>query len=347
MNTENKLVSTEKYVFDHPTFDNSDIQGGVTLTQSVNSGTNLVLGSCCCSKIEFTLLNIEGKSTRMVSEFAYYDDGYSYFTFADGDTFGFSHNTKFAFNKTDSLIGIFLIEKPEIINDSKTKMVCYDRMRKFDRNVDGLSALSSSKTLRELLTALCNRCGVPLSSAPFPNENFRTRPTDRKNLKGRDVLSWIAQIAGCFAKMNRNGYLVLETYSDSGKELTRANYQTVRLSDYSIDPITKLIVYTGEDNYETFGSGDKAYVIKDNPLLYGTSYTNVEMMAENILYNLLDFPYTPFESDILDDLVNVNVGDIITISTRNNQNVKSIIMNKTTKGMKASISSTGDYEQEL
>ncbi len=305
------------------TFTNANLQGGVTLTQSVNSGDNLTLGSCCASKIEFSLLDLDLSISGLTGE-------------------------EFEYRCNGVLKGYFTAEKPEKVNDSGWKVVCYDRMTLFDQSInDWLENLTYPLTLKELLVSLCGQIGIGLETQSFTNDSFLVYDNfSGKDLKGRDFLSWIAEAAGCFARINPEGNLELGFYTESDKTIDRTKYQTISVSDYATKPIEKLQIKQNEDDIGVIvGTGSNCYTIIGNPLFYTRESATLQPAAEAIFEKIEGFNYTPFECVLLNTGDSPEVGESVIITTRRENNVKSIVMNKQVSGIKESISSSGDPEQ--
>ena len=91
-----------------------------------------------------------------------------------------------------------------------------DNMEKFDRPYS-LSTLAYPATLEEIVQDACAtyNCDVTLapSSANFPNKEYivSTRPSD-DDTTFRDVLGYVATLAGCFAKCDTEGRLEIKWF---------------------------------------------------------------------------------------------------------------------------------------
>lgn len=108
--------------------------------------------------------------------------------------------------------GIFIVD--DVIHDgSIIRLTCLDLMAMFDRKYT--TELTFPATLQQIVADACNTCGITLNgvkypSAPstFPNSDYAVaaKPT-REDLTFREVISWCATIAGCFARVSRLGAL--------------------------------------------------------------------------------------------------------------------------------------------
>ena len=132
--------------------------------------------------------------------------------------------------------GTYTIDDP-VSKGSTIAITALDNMYKFDRLYSD-STLAYPATLGEIVRDACSRCAVPLSSR-FDNDSYTVtvRPDD-VSMTFREVISYAAQIAGCFARINMDGALELRWYDfdafegedhlDGGRfdNYTSAQYQT-------------------------------------------------------------------------------------------------------------------------
>lgn len=128
--------------------------------------------------------------------------------------------------------GIFTVDAPVTVTGIMV-ITLSDNMIKFDRDYD--SPIPFPCTLGDLLLDACNRCGVTLSTLHFLNDDYvvSKRP-DGDATTYRDIVSYIAQLAGCWARINNMGQLVLgwydmdRFYQDTGDVLSGGDFK-----DYS------------------------------------------------------------------------------------------------------------------
>ena len=112
-------------------------------------------------------------------------------------------------------------------------LTAYDKSVKFDRKYD--SALQYPATLYQILWDACKSCGVELANVYFANMDYvvASRPSDSATTYA-DIVSYVAQLAGCWARINSQGQLVFgwydtdEFYPDSGDIVDGGSF-----SDYS------------------------------------------------------------------------------------------------------------------
>lgn len=91
---------------------------------------------------------------------------------------------------------------------------CLDNMSKFDKAYE--TTLGFPATLYQMVADACSKCGVTLdtSSLNFPHKDYivSTKPSG-DNTTFRQVISWAAQIACCFARCNVDGNLEIKWYN--------------------------------------------------------------------------------------------------------------------------------------
>ena len=90
-----------------------------------------------------------------------------------------------------------------------------DSMYLFDKPYNASTAFPA--TLQTILSDCCLDCGVNIGFGEFDNWNFvvMNKPED---CTYRQVVSWVAQISGCYARINNNDYLELVWYDTSSFE---------------------------------------------------------------------------------------------------------------------------------
>lgn len=101
-------------------------------------------------------------------------------------------------------------------NGSVITLTCLDNMAKFDKPYTGHTTYPA--TLATIVRDACTQCGVTLAStsSTFPNSSYIVDAAPSgESTTYRQVLSWCAQIAGCFARCNSAGELELKWYDQT------------------------------------------------------------------------------------------------------------------------------------
>lgn len=174
---------------------------GVSVTESTSSNGTFDIGAAIISSCRLTLKDFDG-------EFSPYDYTDAVVTLQIGLE---SRNEEFVewLQK-----GVYIVNESKY-DDGSIILDCYDNMYYFDRPY-GDSKLVYPASLSTIVRDACSVCGVSLRSGDFPNASYvvAARPDDEA-VTFRDVISWAAQIAGCWAKCDNNGRLCFGWYDTS------------------------------------------------------------------------------------------------------------------------------------
>lgn len=107
--------------------------------------------------------------------------------------------------------GVFTIDEPTLAS-SIISLVALDNMNKFDTPFSEVTATFPISAFN-LLYATCLHCGVSLSTVDFTNKDYiiNRRPSDEATTC-REIVAWIAQLSGNYARCNTDGALELKWY---------------------------------------------------------------------------------------------------------------------------------------
>lgn len=171
-------------------------QNSFKVEDATSSSNTFTIGAAVTGKLSVTLNNIYDK-------FSEYD-------FADAEVIAYV-----GLQLSDLLekvrVGTYTIDEPSY-DGSAISLSCLDGMSKFDKPYSK-STLKYPAKLGVILEDACTYCGVSIVSANFPNKDYvvQNRPTDDAMTFG-DIVAMVAQIAGCWAKMDVYGRLKLGWY---------------------------------------------------------------------------------------------------------------------------------------
>lgn len=173
-------------------------------------------------------------------------------------------------------LGWFTAERPNAPDVILISMTCHDFMQKLDVDMPSASALGISypATIGTLFQKICNYVGLPYRTTTFINSTatIDTEPEDFADCTIRTVLGWIAEAAGANARIDRDGYVILDWLKSSGQTFDENNYSKFEPYWYQTRKVTKLYNRdTVEASDSTVGSGSENYLIQDNPLLRGAT----------------------------------------------------------------------------
>lgn len=187
-----------------------------------------------------------------------------------------------------------------------------------------LSNISYPTTLYQIYTNICNVCDVQIGTTNFTNKDYLVSSHPGDDLTFRDVLGYVAELSGCFAKMNRLGALELKWYEPIDLTLTPAN----RFSFVPREDLVQIkgIMATIEGTTYLAGEIDYAIDLTNNPLLQD----GYELALSNLFDSVGDLIFTPYESSWQGDPA-IQAGDMITQIDRDGNAHNTIVTSSTYK----------------
>lgn len=326
--------------------DNSELSSGVseinaiqnvTITQSVNSETDIAPGSVCASMVEATLITPGGGlSLSAGDEVTVYTE--------DSETL------------EREKVGIFVSEKPTRKSANGYKITAYDRVVKLDNDLTGwLNSLEEwPYALVTFAGMVCEQCGLTFSSTDFPNSDYQIPQFIGDGINGRRLMQWVGQIAARYVYANADGNICLGWYSANSKEITAvgSNYilqGSISYEDYTVPVIDKVqIQLTGDDigiTYPEDTAGENTYRITGNYILTAESSGQLSTVVQNIYNAVKDITYTPCKVSIPAN-PSIHAGDIITVHDANKNTITMYVMTKTTSGQRDTLECTGNHSRE-
>jgi hypothetical protein len=321
-----------------------------TLTQTLNSGQEFTIGSACTDEIEV--------------EYLAQDDN----LIAKGDVL-----TLYWVNDsgTKTKVGIYYCEKPnyqglmrEISGTSTVyKVVAYDTMSKLDADFSGWLHANQAqfpKTIWQLVQLACQRAGVALASSSLPiNGSYSVQAFYADDLTCRQIISWAAEAAGCYAHMNADGKLQFLTYSDKrstakitpdGASNSTAYYaDSLSYEDYTVKAIEKVQIRQSDSDvgviYPDSTTATNTYAVQGNLLLTTGTEANLKTVAQN-LYNVLkSVTYTPCKVSVPSGS-GLTCGKIVHVKDARGREFDTYLMSATISSGKASFESVGSASRE-
>ena len=321
-----------------------------TLTQTLNSGQEFTIGSACTDEIEV--------------EYLAQDDN----LIAKGDVL-----TLYWVNDsgTKTKVGIYYCEKPnyqglmrEISGTSMVyKVVAYDTMSKLDADFSGWLRSNQAqfpKTIWRLVQLACQRAGVTLASSSLPiNGSYSVQAFYADDLTCRQIISWAAEAAGCYAHMNADGKLQFLTYTDKrstakitpdGASNSTAYYaDSLSYEDYTVKAIEKVQIRQSDSDvgviYPDSTTATNTYAVQGNLLLTTGTEANLKTVAQN-LYNVLkSVTYTPCKVSVPSSS-GLACGQIVHVKDARGREFNTYLMSATISSGKASFESVGSASRE-
>lgn len=215
-------------------------------------------------------------------------------------------------------LGVFKGEKPDKVRGKLIEFTAHDRMSLFDKSAETFAdSLTFPCTLGQIFTKLCDFCGAGYASATFPNSDkvFEKNPLEGTDYTCREILGYIAEAAGSYARMSRDGAVEIVWFADADYTVTRTDRFEMTESEFLTPPIDRLEVYNSYgDQLNTSGAGDIVYGISDNPFLYienDTQLDGLQPYVDTIYDRITSLPAYPPSSFRAEVNPAVQCGDII------------------------------------
>ena len=331
--------------------DGTELCGGgpgdavVSLTHhsAVNSGQELTIGSACSDSIEAELWCEPGGSLRIT----------------EGDVITCYRQSP---GGARTKIGVFLAEKPTRTKRSTYKITAYDGMSRLDADFSAwLYAHQSSFPLS--LTAVVNQAlalaGVSLSSgAALPdNGSYPVQAFYSDGLTCRQIVSWAAEAAACYAHMDADGKLVFARPASGStaiapqKETGAVGYFADSLSyeDYTVAAIQKVQIRQSDSDIGVIWPDDAAalntYAVQGNLLLTTGTEDSLKPVAQAIYNALKDITYTPCNVEIPAGS-GIAPGQLVQVRDVRGRTFQTLIMSAVTTGGRTTLESTGSPRRD-
>ena len=316
----------------------------LTLHTAVNSGQEFTIGSAFSDYIEAEIWADPGGSLQITA-----GDALTYYRQDD------------AGNRTK--VGVFYAEKPTRTKRNSYKVTAYDTMSKLDADFSGWLHANQAqfpKTIWQLVQLACQRAGVTLASSSLPiNGSYSVQAFYADDLTCRQIISWAAEAAGCYAHMNADGKLQFLTYTDKrstvkitpdGASNSTAYYaDSLSYEDYTVKAIEKVQIRQSDSDvgviYPDSTTATNTYAVQGNLLLTTGTEANLKSVAQN-LYNVLkNVTYTPCKVSVPSSS-GLACGQIVHVKDARGREFDTYLMSATISSGKASFESVGSASRE-
>ena len=316
----------------------------LTLHTAVNAGQEFTIGSAFSDYIEAEIWADPGGSLQITA-----GDALTYYRQDD------------AGNRTK--VGVFYAEKPTRTKRNSYKVTAYDTMSKLDADFSGWLRANQSRfpmTIWTLVQFACRQAGVALASASLPiNGSYSVQAFYADDLTCRQIISWAAEAAGCYAHMNADGKLQFLTYTDKrstvkitpdGASSSTAYYaDSLSYEDYTVKAIEKVQIRQSDSDvgviYPDSTTATNTYAVQGNLLLTTGTEANLKSVVQN-LYNVLkNVTYTPCKVAVPSSS-GLACGQIVHIKDARGREFDTYLMSATISSGKASFESVGSASRE-
>ena len=316
----------------------------ITLHAAVNPGQEFTIGSAFSDYIEAEIWADPGGSLQITA-----GDALTYYRQDD------------AGNRTK--VGVFYAEKPTRTKRNSYKVTAYDTMSKLDADFSGWLHANQAqfpKTIWQLVQLACQRAGVALASSSLPiNGSYSVQAFYADDLTCRQIISWAAEAAGCYAHMNADGKLQFLTYTDKrstvkitpdGASNSTAYYaDSLSYEDYTVKAIEKVQIRQSDSDvgviYPDSTTATNTYAVQGNLLLTTGTEANLKSVVQN-LYNVLkNVTYTPCKVAVPSSS-GLACGQIVHVKDARGREFDTYLMSATISSGKASFESVGSASRE-
>jgi len=219
----------------------------------------------------------------------------------------------------------------------------------------------STTTLRAFRDSFMSDCGMEQEEITLPNDDMVIERTiDPEVISGKDVLSAICELNGCFAHIGRNGkmqYVTLEEiesgllpandlfpmdsvfpYDGNTEKIKEHHYISCQYEDYTTKRIGKLQIRQEENDIGCIiGEGENCYIVQDNFLVYGKDAAGLQAIGQKLFDIISVLWYRPTTVKAIGNPC-LEVGAAIRLNTQH-EAVETYILERTLKGIHGLIDS--------
>lgn len=284
------------------------IQGSFYVDRNSVSGSNIEIGNADTTEVGFALNNATGKF-----------DGYTF----EGANLSISLIIGAEYLK----LGEFVVDEPP----KKLKQISIrslDYMAKF--NKEYVSDYTGTRTLLQLFTEACTKCGVATDVTSFTNDSHLATVPSGENLTYHQVIMWIAELSGNNAWIDPDGKLRLSWYGENQGieviDIDPADRFTYNIDENDIQ-ITGIIYKESEQIEYSFppSGNDYALVFEGNKLV-SVEDDDFNTVLNAVVVKVVGFTYRPFNFDVI-GYPHLHPMDELTISPPTGADIISYITN--------------------
>lgn len=312
----------------------------VTLTQTVNAGQELTLGSVCACELRAELIT-----------------PYGGLSLAAGDSITLYRVDEEGVRQQ---MGIFYLETPTRPNAHTMELTAYDAVSRLDKDLTGwLAELDQwPYSVEEFARMVCARCDLTLREENFPNGDFYIAPFTGELVTGRHLMQWLGQIIGRFCRANTDGSLEFSWYTPNDSlcigpvpgENTQFYYQgQLEYGDYRVMPVEKVQLRQNAQDVGTVWPNEEGekntYIIENNPMLAAQSAETLLGVAQNLYAQLQTASYTPCRV-VTPAEPGICAGQILNVTDANGKTFSVWVMKKTSDGLQDTLECTGSHRRD-
>lgn len=311
-----------------------------TLRESICSDSQLRFGGCESSSVEFKIANsgasLKGKSINVQMVL-------------DGHT------------EAPFTIGTYKVQSDKPTADRFGRVVtAYDAMYDvINADVsDWWKSLSTSFSLKALRNSFFSYFGITQKAVSLPNDNIMvTQKPELDKVSGKDVITAICELNGCFGHINRDNQMVYLTLGEIieglfpaddlfpqnvlypreervGAILTKSVYTHAEYEDYTVQSISGIRMYNSKNELiASYKTTTNVYNITDNILADGISSADALTILQNLYSQIGNIWYMPCSVECIGNPC-IEAGDSVQLATTDRV-IYMFVMERTLKGIQA------------
>lgn len=290
----------------------ADFIGGIEYKQDLSGNGDLVIGTVMQQSIKFVVRQDEQTASLLIGKRGLWE-------------------VQWINEDTWNAIGYFNIIEAKRKDRVSTTIIGYDDFINLEEYIDyelenGDFNLPTtlSNHLQDVINVCKNKSGGVIDNGYQlyfgGNEDFQVKDNYRGiNITGKQVLSYIAQIAGGFMWLDNQGRLRLSPIGEKTHDIQINNtmYKSFTKALFVVQPINWLIVQMNDDDFGVQAKDDSrvrdnVYKITNNPLLYAESTEEIQGAVNNIYNSINNIVYCPGKVKLFKDY-GVKCGDYLYI----------------------------------
>lgn len=203
--------------------------------------------------------------------------------------------------------GYYTVTTPETYGDTII-VTAYDDMYKADQGYD--SDLKYPATIKDMLIEICGNCSIPLLSTAFTHDDFTVSAKPDSQYTYRQIISYIAMLAGGNARINNAGYLEILTYADimgnqyynnldqaneDNPDCVLSSWQSLTTDKNDVKVTGVALTVTDSSGQRKILTGEEGYVLSvTNPLINAGDRTSLVTGMADITENLIGLTFRKF-----------------------------------------------------
>lgn len=201
----------------------------VKLTERVNDGKQLTVGSVCAQLLEAQIIVPDGTLQLHAGDEV---------TLYKVDDAGFRR-----------LCGIFVLKRPTRKSKHCIALTGYDRVSLLARDMTRHLASFTAwpYTVSQLAWAACAYCGTELEQRAIPYGDLEVQAFTAQKITGTDILSWIGQLIGRFVRATPEGKLEFAWYAPAAVSVGPGHYTRMQVTYGERPGLSDLLMQTEDD----------------------------------------------------------------------------------------------------